>query len=285
MKLSDIYMRDPYVYVEDGVCYLIGTSDIQAWGGKASGFLGYKSRDLLNFEGPFILFENTPSFWADENFWAPELHKIGDRYCLFASFYKSGLHRASQVLFSDAPFGKYKPSDKPFTPKDWDCLDATYYEEDGRHCALFVHEWTEVGDGEICLGELGRDFASLNNLRTLFRASSAPWVRLHEEKGHTGYVSDGPFIYKGKQGTLFMLWSSFGESGYALGVARSHNGVNGPWMQENEPLVSKGGHGMIFSFGGELYLIIHTNNDDHPNERPCLMKIGENEDGLFLKGE
>ena len=80
MKLNDIYLRDPYVYVEDGVCYLVGTSDIQAWGGKASGFLGYKSSDLQNFEGPFALFENTPSFWADENFWAPELHFINGEW-------------------------------------------------------------------------------------------------------------------------------------------------------------------------------------------------------------
>ncbi len=277
MKLSDIYMRDPFVFVEDGVCYLIGTTDIQAWGGKAFGFLGYKSTDLMNFEGPYPLFKRDPSFWADENYWAPELHKIHGKYCILASFYKKGRHRASQVLISDSPFGKYVPSEKPFTPEEWDCLDATHYDERGQHYAVFCHEWVQCADGEVCLGELSDDLTSLKNVRVLFRGSEAPWAVAHDEgKGVIGYVTDGPFLFKGSQGRLCMIWSSFSKNGYALGVARSEGGIEGPWKQEEEPLVSSGGgHGMVFSFKGKRYLILHLNNNDHPNERPFLRELKE----------
>ena len=80
MLLKDIYMRDPFVYVENGIAYLVGTTDETCWEGKAKGFLGYKSKDLVNFEGPFILFSNDGTFWADEHYWAPELYKIKDKY-------------------------------------------------------------------------------------------------------------------------------------------------------------------------------------------------------------
>ena len=277
MKLSEIYMRDPFVFVEDGVCYLVGTSDKQAWGGKASGFLGYKSTDLLDFEGPYVLFERNDSFWADENYWAPEMHKINGEYYLFASFFKEGKHRASQVLMSSSPLGKYVPSKKPFTPEGWDCLDATHYEENGKHYAFFCHEWVQVGDGEICLGELNDDFTSLERVEVLFHGSDAKWAVPHDEgKGVTGYVTDGPFLFKDEEGKLCMIWSSFSKEGYALGVARSEGGVHGPWKQEEEPLVKEGGgHGMVFSFKGRRYLIVHIHNDEHLKERPFLRILKE----------
>ena len=102
MKLNEIYMRDPFMYIEDGIGYLIGTTDTTAWGGKASGFLGYKTKDMENFEGPYVLFSNNDSFWADENFWAPELHKI------FGKFYWSskGLKREVDVQLFNSDYDK-----------------------------------------------------------------------------------------------------------------------------------------------------------------------------------
>ena len=285
MKLSEIYLRDPFIYVEDDVCYLIGTSDKQAWGGKASGFLGYKSIDLVNFEGPYVLFENSDEFWADENFWAPELHKINGKYYIFASFFKKGLHRASQVLICDTPFGRYKPSFKPFTPKEWECLDATHYEENGKHYAVFCHEWVQTHDGEVCVGELNNDFTELKNIKLLFHASEAKWVVNYTPTSEIpNLVTDGPFIYKTKDNVLLMIWSSFSKDGYALGVAKSENGIFGPWIQNDEPLIKNGGgHGMIFTFKGKLYLIIHINNDEHLKERPCIIEIIEKDNELYIK--
>ena len=284
MKLSEIYIRDPYIFVENDVVYLLGTTDKQAWSGKADSFLVYKSKDLINFDGPYLLFENEDSFWADENFWAPELHKIDEKYCMFASFYKKGYHRASQVLITDSILGKYIPISKPFTPIDKDCLDATFYKENGKRYTVFCHEWVQIHDGEFVLGELNNDFTDLKNVKVLFKASQIKWaVPCPEGNLKTDFVSDGPFLFKGKN-YLYLLFSSFSKDGYSIGYAKSEEGILGNWHIEDKPLLSNGcGHGMIFTFKGKNYLVCHNNNNNHLLERALILEIFENENGLFLK--
>lgn len=151
MLREDIVIRDPFLFAENGTGYLVGTTDETCWQGKAAGFLGYRTRDLVHFEGPFSLFEASRGFWADENFWAPELHAYGGKYYLFASFKRQGKPRASQALVSDSPFGKYTPAAKPFTPAQWNCLDATLYLENGIPYTVFCREWVDCSDGEMYL--------------------------------------------------------------------------------------------------------------------------------------
>ena len=284
MRAEDIYIRDPFIYTEDGVAYLIGTTDENAWGGKAKGFLGYKSTDLVNFEGPFVLFEADKDFWADENFWAPELHKYKGKYYIFASFKSKDRRRASQALVSDAPFGKYVPLGKPFTPPEWECLDATLYEENDAAYTVFCHEWVQCADGEMCLGKFGGGFDKLaGSPEVLFCASEAPWTVGYEG---SNYITDGPFLYRLKSGKLLMLWSSLGKDGYAMGMSVSENGIKGPWKHLKEPLFgANGGHGMVFCFKGKLYVSLHCPNQPHMSERPRFYEAEEREDRLVLKND
>lgn len=286
MVLKDIYMRDPFIFVEDGVAYLIGTTDKNAWEGKAKGFLGYKSEDLVNFTGPYVLFVNDGSFWSDENYWAPEMYKIDGKYHIFASFFKQGKLRRSQVLTCDSPLGLYKPTSKPFTPEGWQCLDATFYEENGKRYSFFCHEWVQIHDGEICVGELNHDLTELSNIKVLFKASDAKWPVCFYCGGSDikNYVTDGPFIYKTSKGRLIMLWSSNSSKGYAIGMAYSDDGVYGDWKQVDEPLfANEGGHGMIFEFKGKKYLIIHTDNSSSTHERPLIKEIIEENNLIRFK--
>lgn len=68
------------------------------------------------------MFESNPDFWADRQYWAPEMHKYGDKYHMFASFCAEGKHRATHILVSDAPDQRFVPLTKePITPRKWDC--------------------------------------------------------------------------------------------------------------------------------------------------------------------
>lgn len=96
--------------------------------------------------------------------------------------------------------------------------------------------------------------------------------------------TDGPFLVRSEHGSLLMLWSSFGDEGYARGVATSASGsVGGPWVQQQEPLWARnGGHGMIFvDPHGVSRLVFHWPNET-PHERVKLEPVEVTDDGIRL---
>ena len=73
-----------------------------------------------------------------------------------------------------------------------------------------------------------------------------------------------------------MLWSSYGPTKYATGIAVSTSGkLAGPWEQQPETLwLDDGGHPMLFTtFDGRLVMTIHQ-----PNRRVERARFFEMED-------
>lgn len=293
MKLREIQMRDPFVVpvAEEGFYYLYGTTDKDCNAERATGFDVYRSRDLKDWEGPFPAFRPEAGFWAVKNFWAPEVYPYQGRYYMFASFKRDGVSRGTQVLAADHPLGPFRPhSEGPVTPLNWECLDGTLYlDEAGDPWMVFCHEWVQIMDGSFCAMRLTADLtAAVGKPQLLFHASEAAWCRPYMPiQGQKTHVSDGPFFYRTSEGGLLMLWSSYGEQGYAIALSVSDTGsVLGPWRHLEAPLYAKdGGHGMVFRrFDGTLMLAIHCPNDT-PNERPLFLEIEEKDGILVLKNE
>ncbi|HOV63089.1 MAG TPA: glycoside hydrolase family 43 protein [Spirochaetia bacterium] len=286
MRTPDtIRMRDPFVLARktEGRYYLFGTTDENPWRGAGTGFDVYLGNDLESWEGPFPAFRPEPDFWGKENFWAPEVHEYRGAFYMFASFKAEGFRRATQILRAEAPQGPYRVhSQGPVTPADWECLDGTLYiDQDGTPWLVFCHEWVQTVDGTICAQRLSDDLTRPEGEPCLlFRGSEAPWTRPHHSRDGSlnpdSRVTDGPFLHTLSDGSLLLLWSSFSDSGYAMGSARSTDGILGPWLQEERPIVdSDGGHGMLFrGFDGELYLTFHRPNDT-PNERFHYIRVAE----------
>ncbi len=282
LKTSDIHIRDPFVLPVEAEkqYYLYGTTGPQAWTPSASGIDYYTSPDLQNWEGPFPAFRPPLGFWADRNFWAPEVHFYRGRYALFATFKAEGVCRGTQILAADGPEGPFVPiSDGPVTPRDWECLDGTLFVDDNADAwIVFCHEWVQVGNGEICAVRLSDDLTSaIGQPQLLFRASEATWSDEINSKGRKGYVTDGPWLHRLANGQLIMLWSSFSHGNYAVGVATSASGeILGPWQQVPEPLYAgDGGHSMVFrTFEGQLRLAYHRPNPS-PDERPYFVPLRE----------
>lgn len=147
MKLCGIHLRDPFILPDNGVYYLYGTRGATCWG-AADGFDVYTSTDLKQWEGSFPAFTRPADFWADRNFWAPEVHLWQGRYYMLASFKSKNQCRGTQILAADTPMGPFFPhSEGPVTPRDWECLDGTLYIEENRPYMVFCHEWLQVQDG------------------------------------------------------------------------------------------------------------------------------------------
>lgn len=294
LKREEIQIRDPFILTDNNEIkyYLYGTTDKNAWEGKATGFDVYVSEDLDSWEGPFPAFLPEAGFWADQNYWAPEVYLYQGKYYMFASFKADSKRRGTQTLVSDQPIGPFHPhSDGPVTPSDWECLDGTLFVDDsGNPWMVFCHEWLQVQDGEMCVIRLTKDLKSaIGEPVLLFHASDAPWVSPFagstDSTEKNNYVTDGPFLYRAENGELLMLWSSHGADGYAIGIARSAAGqITGPWVHESEPLFGKdGGHGMLFTtFNGDFMLTIHRPNHT-PDERPVFLPITEKNGRLRIK--
>ena len=285
MKTDAIHIRDPFVLNVEGRYYLYGTRGAECWGGGL-GLDVYVSDDLENWSEPHEVFRRPEGFWADRNFWAPEVHALAGAYYMFVSFKSADACRGTQILKAESPMGPFLPySDGPVTPRDWECLDGTLYvDPKGRPYMVFCHEWVQVRDGEMCALPLSDDLRQpIGAPILLFRASEPAWA----PKGAERYVTDGPFMYRTSGGELLMIWSSFTEQeGYCEAVARSDNGdITGHWTQDKDLLFTKdGGHGMIFADNaGGLRFICHQPNNT-PMERPKLFDLIDTGRTLVRKG-
>lgn len=264
LKREDIRIRDPFILTDrdEGCYYMYGTTELMPGTLRAGArFSVYKSYDLESFEEPKVIFDGEASgFWADRDFWAPEVHKYGGKYYLFGSCKAEGNARATHIFVSDTPDGEYLPvSDKPATPTEWECLDGTLFVENGVPYVVFSHEWVEAKDGEIWAQELSSDLAGrVGEPFMLFRASDNPSVS-ELEAGTGNYVTDGPFLWQEKD-RVKMIWSSFYMGRYLVLSAESDS-LRGTWHHGGSLFDFDGGHAMIFtSLDGERMMALHSPN-------------------------
>ena len=287
MKLSDIHIRDPYIFTEDGKYYMYGTRGSECWG-IATGLDLFVSCDLEEWTEYKDVFKKPEGFWADRHFWAPEVHKYDGRYYMFVSFKNETECRGTQILKANSPFGPFElHSDGPVTPRDWECLDGTLWVEDGTPYMIFCHEWAQIVDGEMCALQLSKDLKTAVGMpKKLFNATALKSVKaVRSNNGWDGYVTDGPFIYKAENSRLVMIWSTSAQDGYCEALAYSDSGkIMGEWTVDERLLFEKdGGHGMIFKdFEGKTRFVAHAPNKT-PFERPKMWELYEKDNTLYLK--
>jgi len=249
-------------------------------------FYAMESPDLIHWSRPYRIFEKPDDFWADLDYWAPEMHAYKGKYYIFSSFRAAGKYRRCQALVSDSPRGPFRPvRNEPVTPEGWHCLDGTLYIDKKEHpWMVFCHEWLQVCDGQVCAIPLSEDLGkAIGDPIILFRATDAPW-----RKDAPGIVTDGPWLYRTKIGTLLMQWSSFSsDGGYTVGCARSLSGeIQGPWIQDPDPVYAMdGAHSMLFhTFDGQLIMSLHCPNNP-AEKRMLLFEMEERNDRLYTVNE
>lgn len=306
-NFEDIYIRDPCIVPvpETKTYYLYRQSSVKTPEGKELGGVEvFTSKDLKKWYGPKRVFTVPEDNWITGTVWAPEVHRYKGKYYLFATLnstikwkksvpgWPDYVFRGTQIFHSDKPDGPFLPFSKvSTTPMDEMALDGTLYVEDGVPYMVYCHEWVELKDGAMNLIRLKDDLSgTVGEPMRLFCASAAPWStgKVRGNGLPTDYVTDGCYLYKTKTGKLLMLWSSFLNYQYAMGIAESVTGkITGPWIQQEKPIFSKdGGHGMLFrSFEGKLYLVLHGPNQPEGAERGHLFELEDTGNTLVLKGE
>jgi beta-xylosidase len=154
----------------------------------------YTSKDLINWEGPRMIYTAPQDVWGDIpiiSIWAPELHYYKGKYYLFLTFdtrnrfseqwrnwERNGrVTRGTTILVSDSPAGPYSAFKKSSTlPSDMMTLDGTLWVEDGVPYMVYCHEWVQVTDGAVGYVKLKDDLSDTDGEPVnLFRGSQASW--------------------------------------------------------------------------------------------------------------
>ncbi|HEX9048511.1 MAG TPA: family 43 glycosylhydrolase, partial [Verrucomicrobiae bacterium] len=97
LHLSDFHVHDPWILAHAPTkTYYLYTSNVRhVTGVDRPGTMVYRSQDLLNWEGPSVVFTLPDGTWADANHaaWAPEVHEYKNRFYLFTT-----LHNPEKVI-------------------------------------------------------------------------------------------------------------------------------------------------------------------------------------------
>ena len=314
---ADFICSDPFIVRDDaaGVYRLYHNVSVKDAGEPV--VVMRTSKDLVDWSGPQgVLW--LPNVFDCDSLWAPEVHAWRGKWYLFGTIHKRvnpthllpilvpnfkperrKSYLATWTFVADTPKGPFKVfADKAITPESWSSLDGTLFEQDGKPYMVFCHEWTQLRDGTMECVEMASDLSrAVGTPRTLFRASDLlASVEGRPRTDRVG-VTDGPFLFRTKTGTLLMLWSS-AFKGYLQAVSRSESGrLEGPWTHHEIIRSEDSGHGMVFkTFDGRLALALHSPNV-HRLKRLRIfeledlgdtLKVGRQIGGKFddrLKGE
>ena len=152
--------------------------------------------------------------------------------------WRENIMRGTAIAVADSPAGPFTllKRDGPVPPADFMTLDGTLYVDPaGRPWMVYAHEWLQVVDGTMEAVPLSPDLSAADGPPMhLFRASSAPWLdaRRTPSRAEATYVTDGPELFRTRDGHLLMLWSSYDHNRYVQTLARSVTGtLAGPWQQ------------------------------------------------------
>jgi beta-xylosidase len=303
LRLPEIRLHDPWIlaHAPSKTYYLYTSNNGRATGVNRPGTMTYRSKDLLNWEGPFVVFALPEGTWAgNQSAWAPEVHEYHGKFYLFTTLHnpekiiatppqvwRTNYMRGTVIARSDSPEGPFTllQTNAPVPPADFMTLDGTFYvDPQGKPWMVYAHEWIQKIDGTMEAVPLAPDLSiAAGPPIYLFKASDAPWL---DEQGtasrkENNYVTDGCELYRTKDHHLLMLWSSYDKGGYVQAVARSKTGdLKGPWEQLPPLVRQDSGHGMLFdTFDGQLMMVLHR---PFNNARAKLYEMRDDGDHLTI---
>jgi beta-xylosidase len=302
LLLPDMPVHDPFIVAhEPSRTYYLYTSNVPRMSGaEGRGTMVYKSKDLKHWEKAKQVFSVPPTAFAREGAWAPEVHEYKGHWYLFTTLHNTDKTiaeppaawqrtyvRGTIAAVSDSPDGPFKMLDEnaAVTRPDFMALDGTLHvDPQGKPWMVYAHEWLQKVDGTMEAVPLKPDLSATDGLPMhLFKASDAPWLNaaIKPDTSPLTYVTDGPQLYRTREGRLLMLWSSYENGSYVQTVARSKSGeLAGPWEQLDPLVKNDSGHGMLFrTFEGQLMMVLHR---PFKNARAKIYEMADRGDRLEI---
>ncbi len=249
----DVSIADPHVLKDGSTYYLYGTTEV------GRGFSVFTSTDLVHWSRRGLCYQKTASSWAQRDFWAPEVVKVGSTFYLYFTGYNPTLDRRNIcVATSTSPLGPFTDAPSPVLDASLSFIDGHPYHDpvSGKYYMYAVR--TQNGPAKIMVTELANpplsSVGALTQVMTVTQAWEGPWV-------------EAPYIVR-HNNHYYMMYSgsTFDVPGYAVGYATATN-LTGPWTKSpNNPIlrqtatVSGPGHNSAIRSpdGSELFMAYHT---------------------------
>lgn len=228
------------------------------------------SGDLVHWDARGTIFSDaTRPRWAAGDFWAPEIHKLGERYVVYYSARHLDGDLAIGAASSDNALGPYEDlGEALLRSANPGVIDAHQFQApDGARYLL----WKVDGNANntpsaIQIQRLREDGLALTGAASELLRNTLPWE---------GSVIEGPWmIYEAGYYYLFYSGNNYASSAYALGVARSTSASGGFTKAQTPILTSSGdwagpGHGSVVrSPRGEWIQIFHAWPAAHIGQNP-----------------
>jgi len=239
---------DPGVLLVGGTYYLAHTG---------SNFPLFTSPDLVSWTAHGHIFAAHPS-WAKSDFWAPEIHAIGDHYVAYYSARGADGKLAIGAARADAPNGPFTDLGAPLIhDANMGLIDASEITTAAGSYVLWKEDGNAIGKPTpIHAQKLAADGLSVTGPIATLITNDLAWE---------GKVTEGPFmVAHGGMYYLFYSGNSYANSTYAVGVARGTSPM-GPFTKRGDPIVVSNarwvgpGHcSVVDAPGGETAMVYHA---------------------------
>lgn len=219
------------------------------------------SPDLVSWRDAGHVFPSgTRPDWATGDFWAPELHQVGDQWVVYYSARAaSDGSLALGAATSESPLGPFTDLGRPLlhdpTPG---VIDAHFFEApDGKRYLTWKRDGNAVGQPTpIFIQSLAADGVTL---------TGTPTEILRNTLGWEGALVEGQWmVHRNNTYYLFYSANGYASPNYAVGVARSGS-PTGPFEKHGPPILSTNGtfagpgHGSVLQRpGGEWVHVYHS---------------------------
>ncbi|MEO8797945.1 MAG: glycoside hydrolase family 43 protein, partial [Polyangiaceae bacterium] len=246
---------DPGVLYDSGTYYLSCTS-----GNAGNAFPIYTSPDLVHWtnKGSILPSAAKPA-WAQSDFWAPEIHKVGTHFVAYFSARNTDGVLSVGAASAASPLGPYKALTSPLIhDANMGLIDVSEFNDsDGTAYVL----WKEDGNAKGVSTPIHTQKLAADGLSRTGAISTL----ITNDEGWEGALVEGPFmIAHGGMYYLFYSANGYASTSYAVGVARASK-PTGPFTKLGAPIVTSDGAwsgpghcSVVDTPGGDTYMIYHA---------------------------
>ena len=245
---------DPGV-VRDGDHYVMSCTS----GNAGDAFPIYVSHDLATWTAAGHIFPaGAHPAWAQSDFWAPEIHRVGAQWIAYFSARGADGRLAIGAASAADPLGPWTPLAAPLVhDPNMGLIDASEFTApDGTPYLLWKEDGNAQGAATPIHGQaLAADGLSRAGTRATLITNDQSWE---------GPLVEGPFVYQ-HAGMFYLFYSGnfYASTSYALGVARASAPL-GPYVKAPAPIVVTGGdwagpgHCSVVDGHADTYLVYHA---------------------------